>query len=233
MTDMALDVSQGNESPTAPPAEVKSSSASSPSTTPVERTFTQADVNDIVGKVKHEAIERYKSREQATQTPTSPVDESNIRKLAAEEAQRLRDEWVQDAQRSAYEQDAQRIANEFYTKLNAGKSKYSDFDTVMGDVDFKTIPHIVQLANMVDNTSDVIYDLAKNPSKIGIIQQLIQVSPQLAFKEINRLSAAIKDNESASNMKVPNAPLTQMKPSNTGTDNGAMTVSDYRRKYRA
>jgi hypothetical protein len=49
---------------------------------------------------------------------------------------------------------------------------------------------------------------------------------------VQRLSQSIKDNESAGKMRHPNEPLSQMRPSNTGTDNGAMSVKDYRSKYR-
>lgn len=220
-----------------------------------EKTFKQSEVNDLVGRAKHEAVERYKreasmaSRENYQQPnygvpphQQQPVrgepqfngmSEAEFRRMAAEEAQRLRDEWVADTHRSAQEQEANRMATEFFTKLDAGKAKYNDFDAVVKEVDFAAIPNIVQLANMVDNTPDVMYELAKNPAKIANIQQLVSISPKLALSEMRRLAQSIKTNEEAAKFKAPNEPLSQMRPSNTSTDsNGALTVADYKRKYR-
>ncbi len=216
----------------------------SPSIAQEEKVFKQQEVNELVGRAKHEAVERYKrNMDVNAQKPQSsqPLhqqhleqlnNEDSIRRMAAEEAQRLRDTWVQEAQRTAHEQEAKRITNDFLTKLDAGKGKYEDYDQVLGDFEFGAIPHVVQLATLVDNTADVMYDLAKNPTKIGNLQQLLQISPKLAYSEMQRLSKSIKDNENVAGMKQANPPLSQMRPSNTGTDSGVMSVSDYRKKYK-
>lgn len=246
-------------------AEVPASNSNNENLSNNEKTFRQSELNEIVGRARQEAVERYKretsrSSHENSQHATHPVNsqhrqynanyvnpeppanvisQDEIRRLASEEIQRSRDEWNQEAQRSAQEQEAQRIASEFFTKVNAGKSKLQDFDTVMADVDLRAIPYHVQLANMVDNTAEVMYELAKNPAKIGAIQNLIDIdlragkSPKLAMAEMRKLSQSIKNNESATNFRSPNEPLSQVRPSNAGTDNrGALTVSDYRRKYK-
>jgi hypothetical protein len=78
--------------------------------------------------------------------------------MAAEEAQRSRNEWIQESHRSAQEQDAQRIASEFFTKVGTGHEGGADgfrkFAIDKG-VDLGSIPYHVQLANMVDNTREV------------------------------------------------------------------------------
>lgn len=244
-------------------ASVPVTTSPTPSQAPVEteRTFKQSEVNDLVGRAKSEAVDRYKressiashnvsnqqqqqpyipqNMQQQYQPPAYSASQDEIRRLAAEEAHRLRNEWIQDANRSAQEQDAQRIASEFFTKLESGKGKLDDFDKVLADVDLRSIPYHVQLANMVDNTAEVMYELAKNPSKIGAIQNLIDIDlragrqPKLAISEMKRLSQSIKDNEKAVNFKNPNEPLSQMRPSNAGTDNkGVLTASDYKRRYK-
>lgn len=218
-----------------------------------ERTFKQSEVNDLVGRVKHEAVERYKrsqevdrnryeepgyreQQESARTAPTQPqrpMDTDEIRRMAAEEFQRFMEKNQQEAFRRTQEQEAERIAAEFFTKFDAGKKKYDDFDKVTSDLDLQAIPNVVRLANMVDNTADVMYELAKNPAKIANLQQLISISPKMAFSEMKRLAESIKTNEEAAEYRAPNAPLSQMRPSNTGTDNrGALTVSDYRKKYK-
>ena len=111
----------------------------------------------------------------------------------------------------------------------------------MADVDLRSIPYHVQLANMVDNTAEVMYELAKNPSKIGAIQTLIEIDtkagrhPKLALAEMKRLSESIKVNSKGSKYQPPNEPLSQMRPSNAGTGNqGDRSVRDYKSnpKYR-
>lgn len=234
MTDM--ESSQSNVTPsTIVDTSSTTSHASEPSAPVQEKLLKQSEVNDIVGRAKHEAVERFK-REQSRQvdpnTETRNISHDDIRRMAAEEASRLRNEWVQEQQRIAGEKDAERIAGEFFTKLGTGKERYQDFDKTIENVDFAAIPNIVQLSNMVDNTADVMYELAKNPSKIATLQQLISISPKLAYSEMQRLSSSIKDNANVSNYKSPNDPLSQMKPSNTGTDAGALTVTSLRSKYR-
>lgn len=237
------------------------SSVAPQSNVEAERTFKQSEVNDLVGRAKSEAVERFKREASIashnyqpqqqpqygqSQHPQQPVQqaqpqyngmsENEYRRMAAEEAQRLRNEWVQDAQRTAQEQDAQRIANEFLTKIGTGKTKYQDFDQKVQEVGFGNFPHIVQLANMMENTDDIVYELANNPTKIGAIQTLIDhairsgTQPTLALAEMRKLSNSIKENAKASNFKAPNDPLSQMRPSNAGTGKmGERTPGDYKR----
>lgn len=237
-----LDSSSGATLPQNAPVE-SSSSVAQPAPRE-ERVFRQHEVNDIVGRAKAEAVDRFKretsfaSHQQsppATQiTPqnTYGVSQDEIRRMAAEEAQRLRNEWVEEAQRNSQQQDAERVAKEFFQKLETGKVKHQDYDAVMKDMDFGAIPHIVQVANMMENTSDIMYELAKNPSKVAIVQQLIDISPNLAMNEMRRLSETLKNNTEAQNFRHPNEPLSQMRPSNQGMDKrGPLTVSDYKSKY--
>lgn len=217
------------------------------STVSDERTFKQSEVNDIVGRAKHEAVDRYRRDQTQQYQPTQQYSQpqvvpqnphyvgmspEEVKRLTAEEIQRSRNEWVAEAHRSAQEQEAQRIATDFFTKLEAGKGKFNDFDKVIKEVEFAAIPNIVHLANQVDNTAEVMYELANNPAKIASIHQLVSISPKLALSEMMRLSQSIKDNEQAANYRSPNEPLSQLRPSNTSTGNGALTVSDFRKKYK-
>lgn len=254
MTEMVNNgMSQSSDNSSSQPVATSSAPSQSVSSDTNEKLLKQSDVDSIVGRAKAEAYERGKreySSSQQQQSSSQPqaqsqpqtlggmpqVTENEVRKLAAQEASRLRDEWIQESQQKSNEQEATRIAQEFTNKLDTGKAKYQDWDQTVGDVEFKNIPHIVQLANMVDNTADVMYDLAQNPEKIGNLQQLINTSPKLAYNLMVKMSQRLKDNEAATNFKLPKSPLNHMRPSNTGTDTGAMkSVSDYRRNpnYRA
>jgi hypothetical protein len=230
----------------------------------VERTFKQSEVNDIASRRASEAVERFKressiashqqpqqsyvpspSQQQPHTQPQQPqprtISDDDVRRMAAEEAQRLRNEWITESHRSAQEQDAQRIASEFFTKVGTGDGGMQSFEKAVSDagLDLRSIPFHVQLANMVDNTREVMLDLVKNPTKIGAIQNLIDIDlragrqPNLALAEMKRLAKSIKDNEQGSRFQSPNEPLSQMRPSNAGTDNkGDRSVKDYRNNPR-
>lgn len=241
--------------------EGQSTSASSPVTSSApessysssqsdERLFKQSEINDIVSRAKRDAVEGYKRKSERSETgyndqyasqtqhtsssPTQYLSHDDVRRMAAEESQRLRDEWINDAQRTAQENDAQRIVGEFFNKLSTGKDKYQDFEKVVGDVDYGRFPNVVQLLNnYTDNLHDVMYDLGKDRSKLATLEQLCQISPRDAIVQAQRLSQSIRDNEGATKIRSPHEPLSQMRPSNTGTDNGAMSVKDYRKIYRA
>ena len=247
------------------PAPVSSPTPAPSAPVESERTFRQSEVNDLVGRAKSEAIERYKrdssmashtnqsspqapsyrgeSYQPPYQAPNTPqhVSQDDVRRLAAEETQRLRQEWIQESHRNAQEQDAQRIASEFYSKVGIGEGGMAAFEKSIGEagIDLRSIPYHVQLANMVDNTRDVMLELASNPTKIGQLQSLIDIdlrqgrSPTLAMAEMKRLSQSIKDNATAKNFRAPNEPLSPLRPSNAGTGvGGALTTADYKRKYK-
>ncbi len=59
-------------------------------------------------------------------------------------------------------------------------------------------------------------------------------SPNMAQSDIAKLSHSIKANESAAAQAQQSAaaPLSQVKPSTTGADNGSMSVKDYKRLLR-
>lgn len=224
-------------------------SAPAPQTAPTERVFKQSEVNNLVSREKNRAIEEYR-RQQSEQpqyiqqkygdggqssssNPSYNPSESEYRRMAAEEAQRLRDEWINEARSKSEADMAQKTVQNFWNKTAPGKEKYQDFDAVTGDIEYARFPNVVQLlAEHVDNSHDLLYEFGKDRMKMAQLEQLAYMSPQDAIRQAKRMSQSIKDNESASKVRVPNEPLSQMRPSNTGTDTGVMGVKDYRAKWR-
>ena len=216
---------------------------------PTERTFRQSEVNDLIKRVKHEesqkrerlyneqpqyAEQKYGSRDHSSEQNRA-IPESDIRRLAAEEAQRLRDQWVNDAQSKSEQDNANRIVKNFWDKISAGKDKYDDFEKVTGDIEYSRFPNVVQLlADHLDNSADVLYELGKDRLKMAQLEQLSYMSPKDAIVQAKRLADSIKDNESASRLRTPNSPLSQQRPSNVGTEAGSvMSMRDLKAKYRA
>lgn len=258
MTEMVS--TEGQSSSNFAPAPITSPA---PSAQSEERTFRQSEVNELVGRAKSEAVERYRressvashqnSQQREAQPYTSPpvqaptqpqyqgMSQDEYRRVAAEEAQRARNEWIEQSQRYQEEQNAQKIATEFFTKVGAGDGGMQTFEKAVAEsgLDLRSIPHHVQLANRFENTREIMLDLMKNPSKIGVIQNLIDIdlragrNPSLATAEMKRLSESIKTNQKAGSYQSANEPLSQMRPANAGTGNtGALSIADYKRKYR-
>lgn len=208
-----------------------------------EKMLRQSEVNDIVGRAKQEAanraVENYKRSMQQESQPShreSPaqVDEGRFRQLAAEEANRLRDQWISEAQQKHDEHSAQQIVKGFYDKIEAGKQKYEDFEKVTGDVELRRFPHVVQmLSQQIDNSHDVLYELSKNRAKLAQIEMTARDFPQEALYDLRRLAESVKKNDEASGRRDAHAPLNQQRPSSVGTDSGSvLSMRDLKAKYR-
>lgn len=212
-----------------------------------ERIFKQSELNEIVKKVKHAAVEDYKrlstqQPEYASQKYAEPArnageqyrsSEGDIRRLAAEEAHRLRDEWMAEARQRSEADKAQKIVDNFWSKVAAGKEQYEDFDTVTGDIEYANFPNVVQiLADHVDNAGDVLYELGRDRFKMAQLEMLAEKSSKDALVQARRLAESIKNNKVSSTVRQSREPLSQMKPSQSGADSGVLTASDYRRLHQ-
>ena len=200
-----------------------------------EKMLPQSKVNELVGRTRQEERERmrreYESRQiaqpaaqpQQTQDPSiggvSQLNEDRVRQLYREEAER-----------QALGVLNNRVATDFVSKLDAAKTKYQDFEKVTEDLKIMNLPmNYVHLFNEFDNAGDMLYDLGKNPEKLGQIVPLFY-DQNLARRALKKLSDSIKTNEIAVKQPQANPPLSQISPSPTGVDNGKMNVSDLRRQ---
>lgn len=207
-----------------------------------ERVFKQSELNEIVGRAKHEAVESFKRQQtqqnqqqhaQAPQNTHKSLSEDDVKRLTGEELNRQREEWERQSLERQHAETAQRIVNAYKDKIASGKDKYQDFEAVTNTVDMRHYPNVVQLlAEHVDNASDILYDLARNRYKLNNLESLCERTPQDAIYEIRRLSDSIKANEESSQMKSSKSPLSQLRPSITGMESGSLSWSDLKRKYR-
>lgn len=217
---------------------------------PSEKMLPQSTVNELIGHAKREAadkaaaraVEEYKrsqesqyySQQQPNQSNQRSMSEDDIARVAGDVLSKQKAAWEKEAQEKAYSEAANRIVNAYNNKISQGKEKYSDFDSVTSNLDMGRYPNTVQLlADYVDNSADVLYELARNRTKLKLIENLGEDDAQSAIHEIKRLSDSLKANESSGKSRQSNAPLSQQRPSNTGTDSGVLSMSDLKRKYRA
>lgn len=164
-----------------------------------------------------------------SQASSNPIGHTDINKIIAEKVSQLQQEQQKTNLAQQQENALRSTFGELANKLKDAEKKHEDFNDVTNNADFMNeAPELLIYANSVDNAADVLYNLASNPSKIGSLKNL---SPRLAQLEINRLSQSLKQNESATNTASPHAPLSQLKSSNIGGDNGKKSMKDLREYY--
>jgi hypothetical protein len=200
---------------------------------PAEKMLSQSEVNELVGKLKRESYEKGLKEGSAKATPESsyqprnndaasnPLEDDRIRKL-------IRDESERQTQMNM----AKKIADEFTQKIIAAKesNEYPDFEETVASLNLPEIPHIVGWVNSLPYSAKILYEMGKNPSKFANVMLLSHTSPKLAFSELQKLSNSIKENEEAAKQPAAAEPLSQLKPSTTGTGNGSMSVRDFRKQ---
>jgi hypothetical protein len=208
-----------------------------------EKLVKQSDVDKAVKHAKYVAYEQGRkeafmqlpspspennSSVETTKNNSAPSHLSGLQGMTPDEVKKMISEHEQQ---QAQQYHAHQIANEFLAKLEAGKDKYPDFDKTIESLELSTIPQVVQLANTVDNTSDVMYELGKNPHKVANLLSLSQLgNGRLAILEMKKLSDSIRKNQEAMQQPIPPEPLSQLKPSRVGTDNGVPSIRDLRKQ---
>lgn len=196
-----------------------------------EKMLSQAEVNELAGKIRHDSYEKAKremaqaaqqqgSSHEAQRVSQGAMSEDQIRRAAMEEAQKF-----YEGQTRAMA--AQRVVSEFQGKMAAGKEKFEDFEEKLSGFDLTEIPEVVALANGVDNTDEVMYELANFPEKLVNLTNAARTSPQLARRIIDNLSNSIKNNRTAKEAYAAPEALGQVKPSTLAVDKDPESVMDY------
>lgn len=217
-----------------------------------EKTLPVSRVNEIVKREKLEAAE--KARQEVQAEYAKKMEELQAQQMQAQQSQapsmggmpgvdaesikkQVMDQLMAEArqQQEAYQQEQhqkemERVAGNFFTKMGAGKEMYPDFEEVTGTFNPSSFPQLVFLAAEMENTPDIMYELAKNPQKLATIDYLAQRDPMAAKSMLGKLSDSITQNkQAAENMKSANAPLSRLKSSTVGADNGVMGLSDLKK----
>lgn len=193
-----------------------------------EKLLKQSEVNEIVGKVKKEAYEkaRKEAYESFVSIPQSNAGNVNIpeggdinptRDAIRAEIARIQNESLAK-QNEAW---AQQTASQIISKIEAAKSKYPDIESVIDKLNLPENISIVHFANNLDNTSEVLYELGKNPAKYANVLALHKTAPKAAADAMFELSKTIKQNEEAKAKPPAAKPDSQLNHSNLGIDSGA------------
>jgi hypothetical protein len=215
---------------------------------PTEKLVPQSQVNEVVKREKAGVAERVRREMEAkhreeldkvrselqgqSMTGSSPeIDIDGIEK-------RIYEKFVTDleARRDALEEEKQQRelkhrADSYHLKVSKGSEIFDDFNEVMGDFEPHAFPNAALLAESLPNTAEIMYELAKNPSKLLEINELADKSPKLAMKQLQKLSQSIEANVAAkqNNVSAP-APLSRLKSSTVGVDNGKLGLQDLKQQ---
>lgn len=214
----------------------------SPATEVAEKSLTTSQVNDIVKREKARAADRARQEaeaahreelerlrlEKASASPDS-IDTSAIEERVYNKFMGDLKQHHEENERLAREAELKQVADQYYLKMGKGSQLFENFNEVMGDFEPAQFPNAVMLAAGMDNTPEIMYELTNNPTKLQQIDSLAQKSPQLAKKELERLSQSINQNLQAKNNNVDApAPLSRLKSSSVGADSGKMSLNDYK-----
>lgn len=216
----------GSESPVSAPASTQ---------TEAEKLIPQSQVNKLIGQNKNEAYQKGVAETLAKYNINADGNAQNgTQETVANQQQSAKsvEQVVREqlAQQNYAVQHQQAMAS-FVQKMDNGPKKYADFEEKVAPLNLPSMLPIVHLANAVDNSEDVVYELATNPEKIkDLYRELSENRPQLALMMVKKLSDSIKRNQAAANQPKPDEPLSQLKPSNVGMDNGSQSISALRRK---
>lgn len=176
------------------------------------------------------AMQAQKQEQRNEQVPKQ-VDANAIYQQVQES---FNQEWQRrekEHQEEQMQNEMRRIANQYQSKIDTGKTAYKDFDEVTKDFDPAAFPQLTFLIAGIDNAADVLYDLAKNPSKLATLDRLAEKNPRMAQNELLKLSASINVNKEAqanADSQKTAAPLNRLQASRVSGSNGKMGISDLR-----
>jgi len=173
------------------------------------------------------------SLQQQAQPPQQPQGQQGMSQEQMQQVmqmvQQKQQEQAEAAHRQQLEKEVNDVAEQYFGKLAQGREAFEDFDAVTADFDPAAFPQLVYLATQSDNTAAIIYELQKNPAKLAQLSVMVDKSPAQARKMMASLSESIKTNDEAKrNLQEAQDPLSRLKPSPVGTDNGTKTVRDFK-----
>lgn len=173
------------------------------------------------------------------QAQVGGADLNLLRQIAAEEFAAQNQRFQQQQQLAREEHDKQQraaIDSEFKRRLDTSMASNPEHKEALQGLDMAPFEHVKYLATLgVDNTADVIADLAKRPTYLAGLQALAERSPELAQKELEKISKSLKDVHAAkfaADQMQGSEPSGRLTPTSTGVDTGKMSIRDYKAKYK-
>lgn len=230
-------VSDVSETPVTPEVTEVKETASEP-VVKEEKMIPQSQVNRIAAREARAAAEKarrdmmaeFQAHQAQQQSGNANADDQMISMTPAQLTEHIK----KVAHEMSVQSVAEKMAQDFETKINSRIDADPEFETKYKALDIEKHPELILWTNGLDNTADVIADIADHPGKMAQVLMLAKSGfPHLAQQELGKLSASIKANKDAQKQPSAKEPLSQIKPSNIGTvDDHSLSVSDFRKIFR-
>lgn len=216
-----------------------------------ETLYSKEDVSKVVRREREKAYEKGKrealmqqEQNQQVQSEQAPqqapmqqqasqslggmqqLSQADIERMIAEKAPQALHEHVAQLKN-------EQMINSFVNKMQAAEARYPGLEEQLNKLDYNSLAPIVQMANDMENTGDIMKELLDNPMKMGNLLSLSYAQPHLAAKAMADLSHSIKVNQDAiAQDKQAQDPMSQLKSSpNSGMDNANLSVKDLRAMF--
>lgn len=184
-------------------------------------------------KAKREAMMEQQQAMQQQAPQAAPTQAPNLggmqvsqEQLDAMIAQRL----PQHLQEHIQGMQTKHLVDSFTNKMDAAESRHPGLAAKLSDIeDYRGIAPVIEMANNMENTADIMAELMEHPSKMGSILALNQAGQRKsAMKMMQDLSNSIKVNTTAmAQEKEAQDPMAQLKSSaSTGMDSNNLSVKD-------
>lgn len=178
---------------------------------PVPKTFTQAELDEIVQREKAKAAARAErkafreatQRVQRQQPAPEPVREQyrDDEAFNAAQLEHLAEQRAEEKLRQREKaQEAERRSEAFFEKAEKAAERYPDFQSVVSNPSLTINEAMAEFIAESDQGAEVAYFLGKNPMKAA---QIAQLSPVKAARELTRLEAELASKPKATPSKAP------------------------------
>ncbi len=158
------------------------------------------------------------------------LSQADIERLIAEKA-------PQALQQQMEQFKTQQTVNSFVSKMEQAEQKFPGLQERLNDLDYSSMAPLIQMANDMPNTGDIMQELLNHPMKMGNLLMLMHTQPKMAQKAMMDLSGSIQQNEEAKEQeKQAQDPLSHLKPSTSAgmeTSNMSnLSTSDFRKMFK-
>jgi len=196
-------------------------------------------------KGKQEALMELQAQQQQQEPQVAPQQAQGqnqglggMQQFSQADIERMISEQAPKALQEQMEQmRTQQTVNTFVNKMQQAEQKYPGIQEKLNDLDYSTMAPLIQMANEMPNTGDIMQELVTNPMKMGNLLMLMHTQPRMAQKAMMDLSGSIKQNEDAKAQEIQaQDPMSQLKPSTSAgmeTSNMSnMSTSDFRKLFK-
>ena len=200
---------------------VENETPETPAEQEASKTFTQEELDAIVGKRlareqrkwEREQQQRLAELEAKRTTPTDlyPEDFVSPDDYAEALAERKAEELL--ARREAARQQAE-LLEAYHEREEAARDKYDDFEMVAYNPNLPVTEAMAQSIQASDIGPDVLYFLGSNPNEAARISRL---NPILQAKEIGKIEASLSSNPPVRKTSTAPAPIAPVTARSNGT----------------